>query len=259
MYVQSVGRALNLFMLVATGATDGSVTAIAAAAKLPAPTVHHLLSTLVQDGFLAKNEHARYSMGPKVDLVTQIANQRMSLPEYLSRALQKLATTTGETSYVAAWRAGEIKILGSIEGTHPVHVSVPAGDYLDAHARATGKALLAFSPPPVREAYLAMHLLRPVTPRTITDLSRLTEQLDEIRIQGHSSDIEEYLDGVSCISAPVLAGGVLLAAFSVSVPSQRFVQRREELTLAVRVIAEEVQAAIEPTVDRVAGSAATIT
>jgi IclR family transcriptional regulator, acetate operon repressor len=235
--IQSVSRAIRLLMLVACGETDGTAKELARAAGLPAPTAHHLLSTLVDEGVLAKDSKARYLLGTKVAVLADALQRAVTAPEYLMEPLRQLAATTGETSYLAVWRQGDIRVQASVEGNHPVRVSLPLGPYTDAHARATGKLLLAMASPELRSAYLASHPPRPLTPRTIVDGERLNDEFERIRARGYAIDIEEFQQGVSCVSAPVVDEGVVVAAYSISVPSQRFQERQPYLVDAVVSVA----------------------
>jgi IclR family acetate operon transcriptional repressor len=239
--VQSVERAAQLLMLVARGTTNGTGKELAQELGLAVPTAHHLLTTLVAEGLLARTDHARYVLGPQIAMLADAFYREGSPPEALVNSLRQLASSTNETSYVAAWRGSEIRMLASVEGEHALRVSVPTGRYTDAHARATGKALLAFARDEARDAYLRANPLRPLTPHTIIDLAQFLSHLDEIRGQGYAIDEEEFQAGVCCVSAPVLSGGFAIAAFTVSVPASRFAEKRSSLTEAVRAVAESVE------------------
>jgi IclR family transcriptional regulator, acetate operon repressor len=224
-------------MLVAAGETDGTAKELARATRLPAPTAHHLLSTLVDEGVLAKDSKARYLLGTKVAVLADALQRAVTAPEYLLEPLRQLAATTGETSYLAVWRQGDIRVQASVEGSHPVRVSLPLGPYTDAHARATGKLLLAMASPELRSGYLAAHPVRPLTPRTIVDTGRLFDEFERIRARGYAVDSEEFQPGVSCVSAPVVDEGVVVAAYSISVPTGRFQERESYLIDAVVSVA----------------------
>lgn len=242
--IQSVSRAASLLLLVAENSTDGSGKTLAAATGLATPTAHHLLNTLVEEGLLAKDSSAKYSLGPRTALLADAFSRDMRLPQYLQEPLKRLAGSTGDTSYVAGFRQGEIRILGSVEGMGPVRVSVPhTGPYLDAPARATGKLLLALSGPDVYERHLRAPL-RPLTPTTITDPDELREEFELILKQGYALDNEEYQAGVKCVSAPMMDGATTVAAFSVSVPTQRFDSHRDELINAVLEVSLSAQTAL---------------
>lgn len=98
-----------------------------------------------------------------------------------------------------------------------------------AHARASGKLLLAFASEEVRTAYLALNPLVPVTPRTIVQPEEFELELERIRLRGYAVDEEEFREGVSCVAAPVMESGHAVSAYSVSAPAERFGRRRAEL------------------------------
>lgn len=238
--VQSVQRASRLLKLVAEGKTDGTGKALATAAGLAVPTAHHLLNTLVSEGLLARDDVAHYILGPAIGWISDSFHRASAVPTYLSRPLQQLADTTGETTYLAAWRNGSVELLRRAEGNLPVRVSLPAsGAYHDAHARAGGKALLAFLSPELREEYLARFPLRPLTPSTIVDRRQFDAEMERIRQAGYAFDREEFVAGVSCIAVPVMTEG-LLFAYALSLPTQRFEERREELARALGATARGV-------------------
>jgi len=236
--IQSVSRAVRLLMLIASGETDGTAKELAKAAGLATPTTHHLLSTLVHERMLAKESTARYVLGTKVAVLADALERAVTAPEYLLEPLRQLAATTGETSYVASWRGGDIRVQASIEGHHPVRVSLPLGPYTDAHARATGKLLLAMTSEEVRRAYLAAHPLRALTPRTITDPTHLEAEFEQIRANGYALDEEQFQPGVSCVAAPVIDERVAVAAYSISAPSPRFAESKLRLIDAVISVAQ---------------------
>jgi IclR family transcriptional regulator, acetate operon repressor len=241
-----VSRAVRLLMLIASGQTDGTAKGLAKATGIAIPTTHHLLSTLVHERMLAKESTARYVLGTKVAVLAEAMERAVTAPEYLLEPLRQLAATTGETSYVASWRRGDIRVLASIEGHQPVRVSLPLGPYTDAHARATGKLLLAMTSEEVRRAYLAAHPLRALTPRTITEPIRLEAEFEQIRADGYALDEEQFQPGVSCVAAPIIDEGVAVAAYSISVPTPRFAENKLRLIDAVVSVAQAAASRLAP-------------
>jgi IclR family transcriptional regulator, acetate operon repressor len=244
-HIQSVDRAARLLLVVASRETNGSCKALAAATGLATPTTHHLLGTLVAKGLLARDAEARYLLGPEVAVLADAFHQQHPVPEYLLVPLRQLADTTGETTYLGAWRQGNIQTLAMADGNLPVRVSVPSeGRYRDAHARAAGKVLLAFAADSLREAYLSANPLRALTPRTIVDADALADELRRVRAAGYAEEEEEFLAEVGCISVPVLRSGALVAAYSMLIPVQRFSARRDGLIRALLSTARTVEHAI---------------
>lgn len=235
--IQSVARAVQL--LVEATAPGGTTTTEAArAVGIAVPTAHHLLSTLEDEGMLARTEGKRFVIGPRVAVLAG-AFLRDGTPPSLRGPLLELAETTGETAYLSAWRDGRIHAIESIEGGGALRVAgVERGVYRLPHARATGKLLLALADPATRDALLGEGELEAATARTITDRAALGRELQAIAARGWAEDRGEFVDGVCCVSAPALADGAVVAAYTVSAPADRYAARREQLLAAVRRAAE---------------------
>jgi IclR family acetate operon transcriptional repressor len=227
--VRSVARAARWLLWIADN--EGvTATELARHFDVPLPTAHHVLSTLVHEGLLAKDGARRYHMGPKIGALAASFMREQAVPSVWQRALAGLAAATGETAYLTAWRGDELRILAGVEGIRAVRVhDVHVGLYADAHARASGKLLLALAHPSQRDAYLAELPLRKLTAKTITTRKRLDAELALIRTVQYATDDEEFADGLACLSVPMLDGQAVLGALSVAAPSQRF--RAEQKTL----------------------------
>ncbi len=232
--IRSVARASRLLLQVA-GAPDGlAATDAAAALGAPLPTTYHLLTTLRVEGLLAQDALRRFVLGPQVAVLADVWLRAGTFPTYLLVALAALSARTGETTYLAAWREGAIHALASVEGVRVLRVAeAERGPYRLAHARATGKLLLAYADAERRARVLGDGPLEAPTPNTITSRRALERELAAIRARGWSEDHEEFVEGVSCVAAPVLAGDVVVAALTLSCPTQRFERDREILRAAV--------------------------
>ena len=237
--VRSVARAARWLLWIADN--EGvTATELARHFEVPTPTAHHVLSTLVWEGLLAKDGSRRYYMGPKIGVLAASFTREQAVPSVWQRALAGLAASSGETAYLTAWRGDELRILAGVEGSRAVRVpDIHIGLYSDAHARASGKLLLALAPPSQRDAYLARLPLRKLTRKTITTRKRLDAELEHIRTVQYATDDEEFADGLACLSVPILDRPSVLAALSVAAPSQRFqAEHRVLLDCAMRAAAE---------------------
>jgi len=232
--IQSVARASQLLLWIASQPHGAAAKEIALAQGLNLPTTYHLLNTLVDEGLLAKDAHRRYILGRSNAILAQAYLRGKTVPERLLSTLRDLARRTQETAYLADWGEYDIRVLASVEGSHLVRVAeVGGGPYQHGHARANGKVLLAFARPELREAYLRAHPLIPVTENTIWDPELFEQELDRIRKRGYAYDEQEYAIGVSCVAAPLLKNGHLVAALGLSVPAERLAAKRAELTAAL--------------------------
>jgi IclR family acetate operon transcriptional repressor len=230
--IQSVSRGCQLLLWLAGRAQGATAKEVAYANGLSLSTTYHLLNTLADHGLLAKDAKRRYRLGRGTATLARAYLGGAPVPEALLRGLRELATRTQETVFLADWGDHEIRVVAAVEGTHLLRVAdVIHGPYDDANARANGKVLLAYAPPELRQAYLREHPLPRRTSRTICDRTELLEELARVRARGYAYDEEEFVEGVCCVAAPLLADdGVVVAAFSVSVPTTRFATSRADLT-----------------------------
>ena len=220
--IASVVKAFAVLSAVAER-TDGiSAKDLAEVMSMPLPTTYHLLQTLVDMGVLAKGA-GTYRLGSKIGELADAYYDNGEPLEALEAALRELAARTGETAYLSAWRRQEIRVISTAEGSRAVRVaSLDRGTTGDAHARASGKLLLAHAREDARQEYLAQHPLVSVTPNTIVDPQAFDDELALIRERGYAVDLEEFAPDVSCLAAPITKAGRVVGVYTVSTPSPRF-------------------------------------
>lgn len=241
--IRSIARASQLLLWLAQQRHGATAKEIAEAQELALPTAYHMLNTLVDQGLLAKGPDRRYILGRGAAIIAQAYLRGKAVPDNLLSGLRELARRTEETAYLADWGEHDIRVLASVEGSQIVRVAeIGSGAYEHGHARANGKVLLAYAPLELRHGYLRAHPLVPLTENTICEPSKLEEELERIRRRGYAYDEEEYAMGVSCVAAPLLLNNQLIAAFGLSVPTERFKQRRAELTAMLLEVVSNLQA-----------------
>lgn len=219
--VQSVARAgLILFEI---GKTQNGLTPkeISSALGLNAQTVYHLLHTLTALGLVTRRSD-RYILGLQTAVLGEAFSRQMAPPEYFGPAVREIAEITGETAQAFGWHAGEIAAISIAPGRFPVQASArPYGSSQSAHARATGKLLLAYASQETRDDYLRRNPPSGETAQTLTDREELEEEFARIREQGYAVDHEEFYEGLCCVATP-LSDGLSDFGFGLSAPSERF-------------------------------------
>src|SRR6187401_3869265 len=114
---------------------------------LPISTCHHLLSTLVNRGYVAKVPVRRtYALGARI-LFLSNACLTVDLPARAAPLLAQINEKTGETVHLALLQGDAMMKVAKRESRHPVRVDTGTLGKTDAaHATATGKAMLAWLP-----------------------------------------------------------------------------------------------------------------
>ncbi|HEY4276798.1 MAG TPA: IclR family transcriptional regulator C-terminal domain-containing protein [Conexibacter sp.] len=226
--IQSVQRAAAILRAVAAEPAGATGTEVAARLALAPATVHHLLQTLVGEGLLERVDR-RYVVGEAVGALAVAQERQGGVPQRWRDALRDVAAKTGETTYLVAWRRSGMQLLGAVEGRGALRIAqAERGPYDHPHARAAGKVMLANGDPRAVEELLAGPLSA-CTRRTIVDHSTLARQLRTARRNGWAEDREEFIDGVSCIAAPLAPVGGAIAAIGVAMPTLTFRARSTEL------------------------------
>lgn len=232
--IQVATRVADVLTIVSRRRDGMSATDVARELELPTATVFHLLQTLVDGDLLAKYDK-RYVLGPRIGVLGEAYWNAFGLPAHLHVALQRLADVSGETAYATTWRGGEVVVLHTIEGRHPVTAAAPRRGFSGhAHARASGRALLSTLDSDALDAYLAAHSLDQLTKHTITSEDELRREIAKARRRGYAIDNEEFHEGLSCLAAPVVVGDATLVAMGIAVPTARFRRARAALIEAVR-------------------------
>lgn len=206
---------------------------------LPRTTVHELLTTLVDRGYLAAVPGApiNYRLGMRTfQLGSQFAD-RLDLVREAQQAAGEIAAACDETVHVAVLDGAAVVYIAKADSTHPVRMVSAVGRRLPAHCTAVGKMLLSgLSAEALDARYPVGSSLPAMTPRSIVSVAKLRAHLAEVRADGVAYDDCESNEAVRCVAAPVYDhAGRMIAAISISVPTIRWTEeRRTEWTGLVR-------------------------
>jgi IclR family transcriptional regulator, acetate operon repressor len=228
----------GLWLLEAIAADNGNATAKTLSYRLGLKkgTCYHLLRTLEEEGYIVRLAGGRFTLGGRIAVLQDSVRAALApLPQFVD-LLVKLHERLEETVYISGWCEDDIVLQRYIEGSQAVHVgNLEIGYRENMHARASGKAILAFLPLAWLRAYFATRGLPPRTPNTITDLGSLVEHLETVARHGVAVDIEEFSQDVCCVAATIFDRKAFpVGAYAASVPAMRFEARRTELINAVQ-------------------------
>jgi DNA-binding IclR family transcriptional regulator len=119
-------------------------------------------------------------------------------------ALVDLRDLTGETAHLGVMRGDtSVLFLDSVESDRMVRTGSRTGRILPAHSTATGKVLLAERTDEEIAALYPSGLLEAPTPRALTSVAELLEQIAEVRRLGYAVNHGESEDDVAAVAAAV--------------------------------------------------------
>lgn len=211
-------------------------------------TIHRILYSLEKLGYIEKAEIAsHYLLSAKFFELTGVAVHFRHLHSIANSVMQNLVIRHSETVNLGILDGGQVVHIDVVQSPSSLRIAAFPGQRNAVHSTALGKALLAFLPEPQISAILSEQPLVRKTSKTITRKAQLLEHLASVREQGVAFDLEENLDGVICVAAPVFdAGQRAIAAFSISGPATRMSTKLNAVKDDVRGAASIVTRMLAP-------------
>ncbi|WP_310831283.1 IclR family transcriptional regulator [Paenibacillus pedocola] len=230
--VRAVERALDI-LLCFTQESDLSLTEIAAKISLHKSTVHRLLTTLEEKGFLLRNEATdKYRLGIRI---WELSTHLPTLDEpaaLLLPAMERLRDQLGETVSLYLRDDLERVRIQAVQSHQAIRRVAQIGARLPLSVGASSKVLAAYAPPEVQ-----VRLLADSSWPEAVDRSLYLEQLKEITRCGYATSFEEREPGAAAVAVPIVGrSGKVVAALSLSGPVSRL--SRETLEQYAAILTE---------------------
>lgn len=217
--VRSVERALDI-LLCFTIRPSWAMTEIAGQVGLHKSTVHRMLATLEDKGFIERDAATdRYQLGLMVwELSANLADTNDQSMMW-QKEMERLRDQLGETISIYV-RSGVERIrIQSVQSHEPVRRVAPVGARFPLYAGASSKVLIAY------EAFEEQQMIFNDKSWQLEDRERMEKyqsELCEVLEQGYAVSFEERESGVAAISVPIFnREGNIIAALAVSGPSSR--------------------------------------
>ncbi|GAB3125430.1 IclR family transcriptional regulator [Glaciibacter psychrotolerans] len=195
-----------------------SLGQVAARSGLPRSSVHRILQQLVEARWLERLD-TDYRLGLRMFEIGSLVAHRNRVSSASRPLMQELCSSTGHVVHLAILDERDVVYLEKVGGALANQMPSRVGGRLPAHCTGVGKALLAYSPRPVVEEYLAGGLA-PRTTSTISSEEEFEAEMARIRGTGYATELGESMPGMACGAAPILEAGNAIAAISVSGPRQ---------------------------------------
>ena len=184
-------------------------------------SVHRILSTLLEAGFVQKTPDDRYRLGLKLYELGQQVVHSLELREIAHPLLERLRNDSGETVHLAVLEGTDVVYVDRFESPSTLRLFSRVGRRRPAHSTSSGKCLLAFGTAAATEAVINTGLRR-LGPRGITGRTAFVDALLKIRADGYSVSVEEGEVGVMSVGAPIFGhDGACVAAVSMAGPMIR--------------------------------------
>lgn len=242
MSIAVLDRAFSILEVLARTRRALTLAELAEEARLPKPTVHRILKSLRDLGYVAQNDR-----GGAYELSDRLASLHAYSRDEAVRAkalplMEELHAAFDETVNLGLLEGIYVRYAHVIETTQPLRWIVKPGARDPFQTTALGRAIVAHLPAEqqarlVTKACAAM----PVRGRKAAR-SALEQELAASLQRGFALEEEETVAGVACVALSLAFLGEPLAAVSVSVPVHRLSARQRADMIATLLSTREARA-----------------
>ncbi|SDT10514.1 transcriptional regulator, IclR family [Halopseudomonas litoralis] len=196
--IQVIARAAQIMRALGNAPQGLSLAAIAQEVDLPRSTVQRIINALADEMLVEHTGPGGVRLGPALG---QLINQTQIDIISLTRPyLHELSDQLQESVCLCSLSGDKIYIIDRIVAERELRVVFPIGVYAPAYATSAGKVLLSEMPEASLRSLLPTSL--PALTEKTLNLSQLLKQMEHVRQQKISSDMDECIDGVgSCAVA----------------------------------------------------------
>ena len=226
---QSLGKALQIFEVLAQQAAPMRLQELARELNMPDSTLLRFLNTMIDYGYVAREpDTSRYGLTLKL---AQLGSRVQSNYPYLEEVSRKLQ----EPVSLCVEQNGSVVYIDTVDGPdHMLRTLQRIGKVAPMHSTGAGKVLLQNYSTNSLEEYVATRGLPAFTEKTITRAEVFYNELEEVKQRGYAYDNEECEVGVRCIAFPIKDfSGKNIATVSISAPVTRLDAAKEAKVIAV--------------------------
>jgi IclR family acetate operon transcriptional repressor len=238
--VQSLDRAFAILETIADAGGVISLSQLAADTNLPLPTIHRLVRTLVDLGYVRQEPSRQYALGPRLIRLGETTSRRLA--SWARPHLSAVVAELGESVNLAMLDGDQVVYVGQVmPSQNSMRMFTEVGRRVDPHTTAVGKAILASRDDAEIRGLLGRTGMASRTEHSITTPDAFIAEIERTRSRGYALDNEEQELGVRCVAVAVPGDSRL--AISVSGPLTRMGDGTVERAVApLRSAAEAIAA-----------------
>ncbi|HLA82076.1 MAG TPA: IclR family transcriptional regulator [Thermoleophilia bacterium] len=221
--VRVLDRAIDILDSFTLRRKELSIPEIVEATGLNRSTAIRLVTNLERRGLLQPaSKKGRYRLGQRLFEMGSIVHSSFSLLEAAAGPLSTLERQSSATILLAI-RNGEYSVIvdkrqGVGDGSRMVPMPVEVGNVRPLTYGLIGQVILASLTPEAVDDLLEKYPLEQHTPYSTKDRDRFLERLPLIRCEGYGIEVNEAVEGLMGLAAPVLdfagdTAGVLALGF----------------------------------------------
>lgn len=196
----------------------------------PKSSVFKIANNLFDLGYIGREpDSLRYFLSRKLLLLGLTAVSSYDIIEMSEEYMRRLRDRVGESVMIGTLIDSEVVLLKQVQGCLDFVFTLQQGMRFNLHSTAPGKVLLAFMSENKQRERIAEIKLEVLNEYTITEKGQLKRELDKIVADGYALDLNETVEGVHCVAAPIFdEKGNAIACIWTSGPMGRLPKKKIE-------------------------------
>jgi IclR family KDG regulon transcriptional repressor len=245
--IKSLHKAVEILKSFSIESSSLTLTELHELTGISKPGLQRILTTLVFEGFLQKDEKSkRYHLGLELYFLGTLVKKESNILNAALPVMEKIRDETGEAVTLNTIYENKRRCIGSCESRKTLSALTLVGHDSPLYAGASAKILLAYLSEHEINEYINLIELEKITPKTITDKQKLKEELSKINSQGYAISLGERVKGTFSLSAPIFyPSNQVAAGVSIVIPTARIEEfDLEELILLLLTRSREIAESI---------------
>jgi DNA-binding IclR family transcriptional regulator len=240
--IQVIARAADILRALENEDEGLSLGEIATKVELARSTVQRIVAALADEQLLiSASPKSRVKLGPALIRLANATNVEIS--SIVRPYMEDLSRQIGETIDLSVIQGPAAVFIDQVPGNHRLRAVSAVGERFPLHSTACGKALLAT----LSEENLAKFLkteLKAFTEHTITSTVALAEQIEAIKRDGISVDVEENTEGICAVGTWINDALGRYYAITIPTPTGRFNRNRDLYSAALIACRKDISLAL---------------
>ncbi|OLO28634.1 IclR family transcriptional regulator [Alkalihalophilus pseudofirmus] len=202
---------------------------------IPKTSVHRMIGSLEEMGFLSKDQEGKYTLGMLFLEFGQLVADRLDIRQIAHPVMKELRDKVGEAVNLTMRDHHDAIYIEKLDTIHPVRLFTKVGRRSPLYAGACSRIILANLSDVEIDEYLNMTKLSPYGTGTITDKEKLRMILRQSRLDGYTVSYSELENQTSSVAAPIFDHtGHVVGGLSIAGPDIRF--QKEQLPILIEEV-----------------------
>lgn len=240
--VQSIDRMFNILEEISIHDDGIGISDLSDKVNLHKSTVHRLVSSLIENGYVKQQEDTKYKITHKLYEIGVRSIAKQNIAGASRDIIKNLARTTGEVIHLVVRNGVDIVYIDKeTPYSNTALMGSTIGSSAPIYRTSAGKAMLFEDSIKQIKKLWDSSKIEQKTRNTITDYHKFKKEISSSIARGYATDNEENELGIFCIGAPIYNyKNEICAGISLSAPVDRVKENINDYSKSVKDSAFEI-------------------